>query len=438
MILILLMGYLSVLMPDPSIKAQKRIDNEELTLPYGFLPLFEDTNTLDISFYSVIDTVRYLQICPTIKQRFGKWGGEVSPYLRWGGDYYYPRRKKFGVYSDVIRGSLFYKNNSILFSFGKDVFSMGSAFENNAFLSPNIPLDYLSFTLKKPKFAFIHFISRLEDYEGVEFAWNDTTSGELINMNRYLGIHRLEIKPIKWFAFSISEVMLIGGEGLGLPFELLTPLTIYYVEQHNRKKNTNILWNIDMIAVKGKFLYYFDLFIDDFQYEEDPWKEPNHIGLYCGIQSKDFPFKNSEIFVSYNLMTRWVYDNILVWQRYLEKGMPIGSSLGGDYDRFTFKYLHIISDFKLGAMFSYTRRGENQITTPWPVNTYASASSENEFEGTNFLSGTIEKRLTLAPIFMYKELFEIAPGLSYYENYKHEQEETKILPAIELKLKYKI
>jgi len=438
MIFILLLGYLSVLMPDPSIRAQKWIDNRELTLPYGFLPLFEDTNTVDISFYSVVDTINYLQVSPTIKQRFGKWGGEVSPYLRWGGDSYYPRRKKFGVYSDVIRGSIFYKTDNLLFSFGKDVFSMGSAFENNAFLSPNIPLDYLSFTLKKPKFAFTHFISRLEDYEGVELAWKDTTSGEVTNVNRYLGIHRLEIKPMDWFAFSVSEVMLIGGESFGFPFELLTPLTIYYVEQHNRNRNTNILWNMDLMAVKGNFLCYFDLFIDDFQYEGDPWKEPNHIGLYCGIQSKDFPFKNAEVLVSYNLMTRWVYDNIRVWQRYLEKDMPIGSSLGCDYDRFILKYLHNITDFKLGIMLSYTRRGENLITTPWPVNTNAPASPENEFEGTNFLTGTVEKRLTLAPILKYKNLLEFTPGISYFKNYEHEQGKSKILPSIDLKLKKSI
>lgn len=438
MILILLMGYLSVLMPDPSIRAQKWIENREITLPYGFLPLFEDTNTVDISFYSVMDTVNYFQVYPTIKQSFVKWGGEVTPYLRWGGDSYYPRRKKFGVCSDVIRGSIFYNTDNFLFSFGKDIFSMGPAFENNAFLSPNVPFDYVSFTLRKTNFSFTHFISRLEDYDGVEYAWNDTTSGEVTNLNRYLGIHRLEIKPMSWLAFSISEVMLIGGESLGLPFELLTPLTIYYVEQHNRKKNTNIFWNIDLVAVRGRFLYYFDLFIDDFQYEADPWKEPNHIGFYCGVLSKDFPVKNSEIFVSYNLMTRWVYDNIRVWQRYIEKGMPIGSSLGCDYDRVALKYLHKISSFKFGAMISYTRKGENRITSPWPVNTTVGASLDNEFEGTNFLTGTVEKRLTIAPIFRYRDLLELISGFSYYKNYEHEQEETKILPTIKLKLKYSI
>jgi hypothetical protein len=438
MILILLVGYLSVLMPDPSMRSEKWVDKKEITLPYGFSPLFEDTNTMDISFYSVIDTVNYLQICPTIKQRFGKWGGEVSPYLRLGGDYYYPRRKKFGVYSDVIRGSIFYTNDRFLFSFGKDIFSMGPAFENNAFLSPNIPIDYLSFTLKNSNLALTHFISRLEDYEGVEFAWEDTTSGELSNVTRYLGIHRLEVKPMEWFAFSISEAMLIGGESLSFPFELLNPLTIYYVEQHNRKRNTNIFWNIDLVAITGNFSYYFALFIDDFQYEDDPWKEPNHIGIYCGIQGVDFPFEKSEIFIYYNLMSRWVYDNIRVWQRYMDKEMPIGSSLGCDYDKFTVKYLHNIVDFKFGGMLSFTRRGENKIDTSWPVNTNTAASSENEFQGTNFLTGTVESRITLAAIMKHKHFFELTSGFSYINNYKYAAGETKLLPLIELKLKYKI
>ena len=115
------------------------------------------------------------------------------------------------------------------------MFSIGPAFENNSLLSPNIPLNFLNFTFTKSKFSFTHFISRLDNYEGVEHEWDDTSSGSLTNVNRYLGIHRLEIRLADWFAFSFSESMLIGGEGLGFPFELLVPLTIYYVEQHNRR-----------------------------------------------------------------------------------------------------------------------------------------------------------------------------------------------------------
>ncbi|MEJ2567871.1 MAG: hypothetical protein P8Z50_03200, partial [candidate division WOR-3 bacterium] len=147
---------------------------------------------------------------------------------------------------------------------------------------------------------------------------------------------------------------------------------------------------------------------------------------------------DSEIFISYDLMTRWVYDNILVWQRYLENEIPLGSMLGCDYDRFVLKYLHTIGDFKIGGKTSYTRRGENTIFTPWPVNTRAIASSENEFTGTNFLYGTVEKRLTLAVIFKYKTFVELTAGLSRFANYENEEGTSKTLPAIELKLKYSL
>ena len=437
MILVLL-GYLSILLPEPSIRGEKWIDRGEVSLPYGFLPLFEDSNKIDISLYSVVDTVNYVQFSPTFRYKFGNWGGEVTPYGRWGGDYFYPRRKKFGGYYDFVRGSMFYKNDNLLFSFGKDIFSIGPAFNDNPLLSPNIPLNYLNFTFRNSRFSFTHFISRLDNYEGVEHEWDDTSSGYLTNVNRYIGIHRLEIKLADWIAISFSESMLIGGEDLSLPFELLSPLTIYYVEQHNKKQNTNILWNFDLLAVKSRFLFYFDLFIDDFQYEADPWKEPNHIGIYAGIQGKDFLANGSQLLVSYSLMTRWVYDNLKVWQRYTNEGLPLGSMLGCDYDRVTFEYLHPIAVFKLGGMASYTRRGENRITTPWPVNTTVAASPENEFTGTNFLSGTVEKRVTLAAVFKYKEFLGLECGFSYFQNYEHQQGTTKTLPSVQLKLKYSL
>jgi len=436
--ILLFLGYLSVLLPEPSLRNEIFIENGKITLPYGVSPFFEDTNKIDVSVYSVADTVNYVQFCPTFKYRSDKWGGVVAPYGRWGGDYFYPRKEKFGIYSDFVRGSMFYKNDNILFSLGKDIFSVGPAFENNPLLSPNIPLNYLNFNYRSSGFSFTHLISRLGNYEGFEYAWDDTATGNLTNVNRYIGMHRLEFKLCNWLAFSVSEMMLIGGESLGFPFELLVPFTIYFVEQHNRSQNTNIFWNFDLIATQKNFLFYFDFFMDDFQYEEDPWKEPNHIGLYSGLQTKNFPWNNSEFFVSYNLITRWAYDNILVWQRYTDNEIPLGSILGCDYDRFILKYLRTIGNFKIGGMSSYTRRGENRIFTPWPVNSRAAASPENEFTGTNFLYGTIEKRLTLAAIFKYKAFLELTTGLSYFTNYENQEDTNKILPAIELKLKYGI
>lgn len=434
----LVLGYLSVLLPEPSVKGEKWIDQSSISLPYGVSPLFEDTNRIDISLYSILDTVNYTQISPVFKYRLGEWGGEVSPYVRWGGDHFYPRRKKFGGYYDFVRGSVYYKNSNILISSGKDIFSLGPALEYNPLLSPNIPLNYFNFTFENSKFSLTHIVSRLDDYEGVEYEWNDTSSGYLENVHRYLGIHRLEIKLTDWLAFSLSESVLIGGENLGFPFELLTPLTIYYVEQHNKGQNVNILWNLDLVAVRGKFLFYFDLFLDDFQYEADPWKEPNHMGIYAGIQGKDLLVNGSKVFVDYNLMTSWAYNNLRVWQRYSDRDLPLGSIFGCDYDFFTFKYIFPLNAFEVGGMFTFTRRGENRIKTPWPVNTGYLPSVDNEFKGTNFLTGSVEKRITVAAIFKYKNFLSLTSGVSYFNNYEHEEGKTEILPSIKLKLRYSI
>ncbi|MEO0294203.1 MAG: capsule assembly Wzi family protein [candidate division WOR-3 bacterium] len=435
MILLIFLGYLSVLLPEPSNKIIKWVEKGEISLPYGFLYSFEDTNKIDVSIYSVVDTVNFVHFSPTFEYRIGHWRGIISPYGRYGGDYFYPKKKKFGIYSDIIRSSLFYKNDYILFSFGKDIFSIGPAFEDNPLLSPNVPLNYISFTFRRNKYAFTHFISRLCNYEGVEIEWDDTTKGYVKNVNRYLGIHRVEIKPLDWIAFSFSEAMLIGEESLGLPFELFAPFTIYYVEQYNRELNMNILWNIDVVMIKGKFYFYFDFFIDDFQYESDPWKEPNHIGIYTGLKGRDFLKEGFELNFYYSILTRWTYNNLIVWQRYMERDLPLGSMLGCDYDKVVLKAIYPLVSFKFGGMVSYTRRGENRITTPWPVNTYNPPSPENEFKGTNFLSGIIERRLTLSAIFKYEDIIELVSGVSFFQNYEHDKYKNKILPSIELKLK---
>lgn len=438
MIFILLASYLSVLLPDPALRSENWIDENKIILPYGFSPKFCKKSGVNLSSYSVIDTVNYTQFSPTFSYIFGEWGGVVSPYIRYGGDYFYPERKKFNVYSDIIRGSIFYKNDNILFSFGKDIFSVGPAVKDNFLLSPNIPLNYVSFTWKNDFLSLTHFISRLDNYTGVEREWDDTTSGYLTEVNRYLGIHRLELRPADWLAFSFSEAMLIGGESLGFPFELLNPLTIYYVEQYNQKENVNILWNFDVAAVREKFYFYLGLFIDDFQYEEDPWKEPNHIGIYAGLQGKDIFVDKSEVLFSYNLATRWSYNNLRVWQRYTDKGLPLGSSHGCDYDRLVAKFLYPLSVFKIGALISHTRRGENRIETPWPVNAAIGISPENEFKGTNFLYGIVEKRLSIATILKYRNFGELNVGMSFFKNYKNDKGRTKTLPLLRLKLNYKL
>ncbi len=437
-IILLLTATLSALLPDAVTLHEKMIREKEISLPYGVLPLYRGKDGITVSLYSIADTVKYTQLSSIMQYQKNGWGFSFAPLLRKGSAHIYPTREKFGVYPDVSRGSVFYKNNNLNFSIGKDIFSIGGSFEHNPILSPNIPLNYARFIYSNNRFSFMHLIARLGDYTGIEKIWAGGSTSDTTTFQRYLGIHRLEFKPTRWLGISFSEIILIGGESTGFPFELFSPLTIYYVEQFNQKRNVNIFWNIDAKAIWNDFLLYFDLFIDDFQYEADPWKEPNHIGIYLGIQRVDLIREGSILLLSYNLMSRWSYCNLIVWQRYTDREFPLGAPLGNDYDRLYLLALYPLSPFKTGLEFSFTRKGENSIDAPWPVNSTYGPAPNNQFNGTNFLSGIVEKRFSLSPIFRYKDILNLKAGFYYIQNYQHQEGTTKTEPLLELKIKYHI
>ncbi len=435
-IILILTATLSALLPDGIYINEKMIRKKELTLPYGVFPIYKEENGITISLYSIADTVKYIQFSQIVQYQKNGWGFTVAPLLRKGSAHIYPTREEFDSYADFIRGSIFYKNNNLILSYGKDIFSIGSSFEHNPILSPNIPLNYARFTYTNDKISFTHLIARLNDLTGIEKIWAGGSTADTTTFQRYLGLHRLEFKPKRYFAVSFSEVMLIGGASTGFPFELLSPISIYYVEQFNQKKNVNILWNIDAKAIWKNFLFYIDFFIDDFQLDPDPWKEPNHIGFYLGIQGVDIIKEGSLLLLSYNLMSRWSYGNLIIWQRYTDRGFSIGTPLGNDHDLLYLQALYPLSSFKAGLEFSFIRRGENTIDTPWPVNTEDDPNPENQFDNVNFLSGIIEKRFSISSVLRYKDLFTIKAGFYHIQNYHHLEGTTKTEPLLQLIIKY--
>lgn len=437
-IILLLTATLSVLLPDLITKNEEMIRSKDIALPYGVLPLYNGDDGITLSLYSTLDTVKYIQFSPILKYQKNNWGFIFAPLGRKGDAHIYPTREEFGGYVDILRGSIFYKTNNLILSLGKDIFSMGSSFEHNPLLSPNIPLNYARFIYKNEKISFTHLISRLNDYTGAEKVWVGGSTTDTTTFQRYLATHRLEYKLFKWLVISFSESMLIGGENSGFPFELLSPVTIYYSEQFNQKKNVNILWNIDIKTILNNFLFYLDLFFDDFQLEKDPWGEPNHLGIFLGIEGIDLVKEGSLFVISYNLMSRWTYGNLIVWQRYYDREFPLGASFGNDYDRFYFLSLYPINYLKTGIELTFTRKGENSINNPWPVNTDNEPTLENQFDKDNFLSGLTENRLSIASIIKFKDLLTLKVGFYNIQNYQHQEGISKTEPMLELRVKYHI
>lgn len=437
-IILILTATLSVLLPDVVTKNEEIIRRKDISLPYGILPLYSEDNGITLSLYSTLDTVKYIQFSPILQYQENNWGMIIAPIGRKGDAHIYPIREEFGAYADILRGSAFYKTDNLIISFGKDIFTIGGAFNNNPLLSPNIPLNYMRIIYLNEKFSFTHLISRLSDYTGIEKVWIGGSTSDTLNFQRYLGIHRLEFKPCKRFAISFSEAILIGGESSGFPFELLSPINIYYIEQFNQKKNINILWNIDLKTIWDNFLFYFDLFVDDFQLEEDPWGEPNHIGIFLGIEGIDILKVGSLLVLSYDLMSRWSYCNLIAWQRYNDREFPLGTSFGNDYDRFYCQVLYPLNFLKTGVELTFTRKGESGINNPWPVNTDAEPALENQFDRDNFLSGITENRISIASVFKFKDLITLKAGFYHIQNYQHQEDMSRTEPLLELKVKYRI
>lgn len=415
------MGSLSFVFPDDYIRAKKIVDRGEIELPYGFYPGYKKDSKIDVNLFFNYDTVSYVVAGITGKYRKSNAGFIVAPTARYeinddtlGSLNIYPVRERFGLFADVTRGVVFMDFDRFKFSAGKDIFSVGSAMIDNPVLSPNVPLNFFRFDYFSDNFGLVHFISRLDDYTGVERIWKDDSSDIVSTYQRYLGIHRFEFKPFDNLGLSFSEIILIGGEYSGFPFELLSPLNFYYAERFNRGRSANVFWNLDARILLGRTLIYIDFLVDDFQYESDP--EPNHLGLLLGLYGFDFIEDGTVFFLKYSMMSRWIYSNQVVWHRYNNSGFPLGTGSGNDFDKIEMRSTYPIGDFDVGLNLVYERKGENRIDTPWPVE----QTDDYQFPETNFLSGVVEKSIKISGVVNFKDYIDLNMGICNIKNYKHQ------------------
>ena len=183
----------------------------------------------------------------------------------------------------------------------------------------------------------------------------------------------------------------------------------------DRWSNVNIIWNFDAVLKIKKTILYANLLIDDFQYEEDPWNEPAHMGINTGIIHK---INNYTFVLEYNMFTRWVYGHFYVWQRYTYGNYPLGMEPASDFENLIIKIERGILAFD----FEYRKKGETSPFTSWPVDYTRPQGSENSFPENNFLSGVVERnasiRLALLKKFNNYELFTQA-GVLYSKNHGH-------------------
>ncbi len=367
----------------------RTIENENIPYSYG----------VDIDFYSEdsynktgiifrVDTIKRFTIGNQLLINQNDFGLNFFPLVSAGNGKVFPDTKWKGkLYGAIYDGSIFYKNKRFFVLLGNTHIKYTTAPINSPILSNNIPpLPLLFYNVKIWKMNISHLISNLGLYKGTRLD-PSLNPYDSISIHRYLMIHRFEFNFDK-IGIGLTEIGIMGRDG-GIDFYLFNPIGIIYEHQFNFSENTNIMWNFDLHLLYKNLYFYSNLFIDDFQYEYDPWNEPNHIGLNTGIIGKI----NRKLYthIEYNIFTRWVYGHFLVYQRYIYNGYSLGIDNSSDFDELSGRLIYKGEKENYYLTLKYRRKGETNPETPWPV-TYDDSIDTLKFPDNNFLSGNVKKR----------------------------------------------
>ncbi|MCX7994751.1 MAG: capsule assembly Wzi family protein [candidate division WOR-3 bacterium] len=379
----------------------------------------------NLSLNIKIDTVKVGRFKPMVNYKFSNFFLYLQPDVKFGTDSLPPNKVFKNLFSaDYERVYARYDKDNFGIFIGRERFSIGPSPRYNMLLSGyGPPLDWFHYRLTAKNIQLTYFLSRLDDMycKPVEYIGDTITT--LINARRYLIIKRLEFTPVNWFTCSFSEAATQGGENYALMPYHFNPLVFIHTLQHNWNKDADLFFHLDAKIFLKNSTLYSALLIDDYQLEPDPNGEPNHYGVNFGAEFADFLVSNNFLIIEYHLLSRWIYCIYAPYQRYMYYGYPIGFPYGPDCDELYAKYIHHFNEnFDIFFTGSYSRKGENNVNSIWPI-------PENPrvpgtfFPEDNYLSGVTQNAvcLTTGIRLFYRNLlfFESSLGYLNINNYNH-------------------
>ncbi|MBN2357337.1 hypothetical protein JXO59_14580 [candidate division KSB1 bacterium] len=251
---------------------------------------------------------------------------------------------------------------------GRDFLRLGPGIDATLFLSDHSrPLDHLHLAYQAKYWRYTFIFAQLD-----HFIVDDGSKST--QMNRYLALHRLEIRPYPRLRLSVGEAVLYGSTA-GVHWAYLNPFIFFHGEQMNGPQAGNILGSLQAAWMPWLNLtLYVDLLIDDIQLEKSvPGDfEPNEYGLIAGWRWADPCGLNGlDIFAEYSRVTQRTYNSMFGdWEKCLHRRLPIGHFLGNDFDRILVGWQYWpVPSRRLRMYYENRRKGEDRIdkpfTDPW-------------------------------------------------------------------------
>jgi hypothetical protein len=266
---------------------------------------------------------------------------------------------------------------------GRDHLSWGPGEDHLILNDSPRGLDQISFKIRWKWGNFTTLIAQLDDF----------THSTGTRTPRFLTGHRLEVVPWCWLTVGVSETILYPG---GVRFGMMNPLLPFYGELVNENSDGNSMISLDANAWLHPGLQaYGEILLDDIQLEKKKPQdlEPTEWGWLIGTRSIFF-HDQIGLQLDYSGVTNRTYNAVDPTNRYMTRGLPLGSELGNDGDLLKLQVSGWpIACLRLDGYGSIRRQGEGRVNAPFDTS-YVNYSV-NQGYNEPFPSGTVEKTSAL-------------------------------------------
>ena len=252
-----------------------------------------------------------------------------------------------------------------------------------------------------------------------------TTNGmvRLLERQKYLAAHRLEVALAPWIDVGFQEVVVYGDRGLEPSY--VNPLMFYWAAQSHLGDKDNLLMGIDVDIHPGRGRrYYLAYVVDDLKkariFSDD---FANKFSLQAGMIWVDpLGLADAELRAEYVRIEPWLYSHRFPINTFRHFDSPLGHSLAPNSDQWQLSLTkRATRDVELAVHVGRSRHGENELAADGTVRNVGGDMHYgwrpgDERETKQFLDGHRVRRTTLAAGLRWR----ILPHLSVEAEYAQE------------------
>ena len=295
-----------------------------------------------------------------------------------------------GISAYMEQAYVQYRCKNFNVKFGRDFLKWGVGQSGTLVFSNNSrPLDQLYAEIRLGHLTFSYVIAELDPMKVKD------KSNSYFTANRFLSGHRAVISLFaNKLQAGVSEIVIYGGENKFFNMVYINPVMFYHGTKKNGAGDNNVLPTIDVLFYPvSRVQIYSSILIDDIQVEKTcPGDlEPNEIAWLAGGNWADpFGFGGVTLNAEYVRVANRTYKTPNPWETFIFRNDPLGHPLGNDFDRIELSALKMFGPLWITAGYSYTRKGEGSIYTPFDTPWFDYTVEQGYSEP--FPTGVVEKR----------------------------------------------